>query len=43
MLPNVCELPHFQSFICAWETTSHNTMYFGTGIYIGEPRDTQVP
>lgn len=43
MLPNVCELPHFQSFICTWEPTGHNMRYLGTGIYIGEPRDTQVP
>lgn len=43
MPPNVYELPHFQSFICTWETRGHNMVYLGTGIYIGEPRDTQVP
>lgn len=32
MLPNVCELLHFQSSICTWETTRHNIMYLGTGI-----------
>lgn len=41
-LPNVYELPHFQSFICAWEITGHNIMYLGTGTYTGEPYDTQV-